>query len=369
MEEIKIALLSLLLTENIGYITARKILEKLSEPESFFKTGIQNFKSIQNLSETTLQRLFSSEIRKQAEEILKKLQAENIRTITLYDREFPVFFKERKELPYVLFLKGNADLLQKRSVGVVGTRKNTYYGSKVVKNLVQGLVEEDFVVASGLANGIDTEAHSRTLEYGGKTFAVLGHGFDFVYPARNRKLAEEILEKDGALITEFLPHSKPDRQNFPIRNRTLAGICEAIVIVESYTQGGALITAEEARKFNKKVFAVPGDLNNSASEGCHQLIFEEKAKILPSVKTFLHTLNPFASAKSRSLFEDLENKSIPEKYLPIIEVFKENFNAPIHIETLSAATKIPINELLGILLEMECENLAISLPGNLYKLP
>ncbi len=373
MEEVRnIVFISLLLTENIGYITARKILEELPRPEELFTADTEVFQNIQGLSRETWERLLATETRKKAEEILRKIQAENIQMLSLFDEDFPEFLKNRKELPYVLFVKGNKSLLRKRSIGVVGTRRNTYYGSKTVSLLVSGLVSEDLIVVSGLAHGIDTEAHSRALENQGKTFAVLGHGLDYVYPPGNRKLAEEILKHDGALVSEFLPHIKPERQNFPIRNRTLAGICEAVVVVESYAQGGALITAREAAKFGKKIFAVPGEIDNAASEGCHQLIYDGTAKIIPSVKHFLRELNPYSSAKARSLFEELEAKTppenLPEKYVPVIEVFKENYNVPLHIEVLSSATKIPLNELPGILLEMEWEGLLVSLPGNLYRL-
>ncbi len=213
----------------------------------------------------------------------------NIKTIKLFDDEYPKKLKNIYDKPTVLFAKGNINLLNEKSVAIVGCRDCSDYGKNVAKKLSYDLAKENICIVSGLAKGIDTFAHIGALEAGGKTIAVIGSGLDYVYPSENKHLYERIIKNNGLIVTEYIIGTKPERLNFPARNRIISALSEAVVVVEAKERSGALITAEFGLEQGKEVLAVPGNISSVNSKGTNKLI-KDGAFIITDYKDILECL-------------------------------------------------------------------------------
>ncbi len=198
------------------------------------------------------------------------------------DPDYPFRLKECRDAPYGFYYKGEPCFNSPKIVAVVGTRNMSEYGKEMVKRVVKELADYDIVIVSGLAEGIDTKAHQEALHQQQKTVAVLGSGLGLVYPSSNRKLAETIATKGGVLISEYPHYTKPDRLHFPLRNRIIAGLSDAALVVETPARGGSMITAYTASAYNRDVFAIPGNILSDNQEGCHQLIRKNIAALVTS---------------------------------------------------------------------------------------
>jgi len=192
--------------------------------------------------------------------------------------------------PALLYYRGNADLNTSKVVSIVGTRSNSEYGKSVCEKLIEELAAQNVLIASGLAFGIDTIAHKAALKNNLPTVGVLAHGLDRIYPTQNKNLARQMTEQ-GGLLTDFISNTNPDKQNFPKRNRIVAGMCDAIIVIESGKKGGSLITAELANGYNKDVFAIPGKTTDSKSEGCNYLIRQNKASLITAAADLVELMN------------------------------------------------------------------------------
>ena len=266
--------------------------------------------------------------------------------------------------PTLLYYKGNADLNASKIISIVGTRNNSDYGKVTCENLLQDLAEEDVLVISGLAFGIDTIAHKASLKNKLKTVGVLAHGLDKIYPAQNKSLAKEMLTH-GGLLTDFRSGTKPDRQNFPSRNRIVAGICDALIVIESSIKGGSLISAELANSYNKDVFAIPGRVNDSRSEGCNYLIKNNKSLLITCADDLLHIMNwkeaPKKIKKQRELFIELT----PEEKI-ITDILSQRES--IQIDELYFKSGLSSSAAANALLMLEMQGVVSCLPGKIFKL-
>ncbi len=263
----------------------------------------------------------------------------------------------------MVYHKGNANLNAKRVVSIVGTRRATNYGRKVCEQIVADLQAKDVMVVSGLAYGIDSCAHRKSLDCEMETIAVLAHGLDRIYPAQNRKLAERMLEK-GGLLTEFLSKSVPDRENFPKRNRIVAGMSDAVVVVESDKRGGALITAGLGNSYNRDVFAVPGRVGDDNSRGCNFLIRTNRAALAENGNDIAYLMGwDDRSLTSREQPQLFVNFSEAENRL--LETIREA--SEISIDQLVIKTGMSTSKVAAALLNLEFEGAIQSLPGKLYK--
>lgn len=213
----------------------------------------------------------------------------DIKTITLLDEEYPEKLKNIYDNPKVLYAKGNIELLNEQSVAIVGCRDCSEYGKNIARKLSYNLAKENICIISGLAKGIDTFSHIGALEAGGKTIAVIGNGLDYVYPFENKDLYERILKNDGLIVTEYNLGIKPEKLNFPARNRIISGLSDAIVVVEAKEKSGALITAEFGLEHGKEVLAVPGNVNSINSKGTNNLI-KDGAYIVTDYKDVLECI-------------------------------------------------------------------------------
>lgn len=281
------------------------------------------------------------------------------------DPNFPSRLKAQEDGPVVLFTQGNANLNFERSVGVVGTRTATAYGKAITRKIVEDLVPYRPLIVSGLAYGIDIEAHRAALQVGLPTIAVMGSPISQIYPAAHKKTAEQLMET-GMLMSEYAPGSTMVPGNFPARNRIIAGLSDAMVIVEAAEKGGALISAEIAYTYNKDVFAVPGNLQSPFSEGCNQLIKKMKASIYTGPEDIAEALywsKPGEERVTRPVL-NLDGRDEDEK--AILSHLLEKGES--EIDLISYATEISLGMLSSKLLSLEFEGVVKSLPGKKFKL-
>lgn len=288
---------------------------------------------------------------------LEKLKKEKITLLFMGDENYPESLKNIAQPPVFLYCKGDIKKLNGINIGIVGTRKNSYYGKKSCENIVEGLVQAGVTTVSGLALGIDTICHKKTLELQGDTIAVVGSGLDVVYPSENRGLWKEISEK-GLLISEYPLGSEPTAFNFPQRNRIIAGLSQGVVVIESKIKGGSLITAEFALEENRDVFAVPGEIFSTFSQGCNELIKNSRAKLVTSPEDILSEYNLIRDKKNEK-----EKINLNEEEKRILDAMSNSKN----LDEILMETGMRASEALAILVDLEVKKLVLSLPGGRYK--
>ncbi len=305
------------------------------------------------------------ELLRKADELIQTCEKSGYRIFTPLDADFPSRLKVQEDSPVLFFAKGSGSLNFERSVGIVGTRSATQYGKTATRKIIEDLAIYQPAIVSGLAYGIDIEAHRAALAVGLPTIAVMGSPINQIYPAVHRKTAESILES-GLVMSEYAPGSKMSPGNFPARNRIIASLSDALIVVEAAEKGGALITAEIAYSYDKDVFAVPGNLQSPFSEGCNQLIKKMKANIYTGpgdIAEALYWVKPGEPAiKSPKL--DLSKYEGEEAI--ILKHLTEKGES--EIDLISYSTGIPLGLLSSKLLSLEFEGILKSLPGKKYKL-
>jgi len=306
-----------------------------------------------------------SELLKKADALIATCEKNGYTLLTSLHEDFPQRFKQQEDSPTLIFARGKSNLNFDRSIGIVGTRSATNYGKSTTRKIIEDLAIYQPAIISGLAYGIDIEAHRTALQTGLSTIAVMGSPISQIYPAVHKNTAEAIME-NGCVISEYPPEGKMNPGNFPARNRIIASLSDALIVVEAAEKGGALITAEIAYSYDKDVFAVPGNLQSQYSEGCNFLIRKLKANIYtgPSdVADALHWNKP-GDISSKKTPLDLSGRN--EAECRILNLLMEN--GELEIDYLSMATDIPLGSLASILLSMEFEGILKSLPGKKYKL-
>lgn len=298
---------------------------------------------------------------KQAEKQVELILKKNISFLLLTDDNYPELLKEISTPPPVLFFKGNKSLLIKPKVAIVGSRKCSVYGLKMAEEIASYLASKGLCIVSGLALGIDAKAQQSALLKPGKSIGVLGCGIDVIYPYQNKKLFEQ-MEREGLLLTEFLPSTKPEAKNFPLRNRLISGLSLGVVVIEAYAKSGSLITAQFALEQNREVLAVPGTSKMPSFAGCNKLI-QEGAYLVQSPEDVLRAL-------SLDIGEELEaNKNKPEVKLSseenlIVHLLEQK--EEMHIEELHSRLQFSSATLNSLLLQLEVKGLIIRKPGMFY---
>ena len=291
--------------------------------------------------------------------------------LCMNDENYPQRLRQCDDAPLMLFYKGNINLNQRRVICVVGTRRNTVYGEDLIRRFMRDLRQlcPQLLVISGLAYGVDIIAHRQALQNGYPTVGVLAHGVDYLYPARHKQTADEMVKK-GGLLTEFLTQTNADKVNFVRRNRIVAGISDACVVVESAAHGGGLITASLARTYNREVFAFPGNVGSQYSEGCNNLIRDNVAGLISNADDFVKSMNWDDDVKlqraqqvgiERQLFPDLSTEE-----RRVVSALKKHND--LQINMLSVQADIPIAHLTAILFSLEMKGVLKALPGGMYHL-
>ena len=353
----------------LGRIGAHKLIETVGSASAVFTQRTELPQLVQGVSAKLVSALDNPEAFRRAEQELAFCEKNHIRCLTLQDEDYPSRLRECPDAPIALFYRGNADLNALHIVAMVGTRHATAYGQDLCNRFLSDLHElcPNVLVVSGLAYGIDIHSHRAALQYGFPTVAVLAHGLDRIYPAEHRRTAVSMLEQ-GGLLTEFFSGTTPDRHNFVSRNRIVAGMSDATIVVESAVKGGALITAEIADSYHRECFAFPGRCQDSYSAGCNNLIRNNQAILITSAQDFVqsmgwdHSEKPKVQAVQRELFVDLN-----ETEQRIVEYLQRNPDG-MQINTLVVETDIPVNKMSALLFELELKGVVRAFAGGVYKL-
>ena len=308
---------------------------------------------------------------KRAEYELKFMEEHQIRVLTLTDDNYPQRLCECSDAPIVLYYKGNADLNQAKIVSIVGTRRITTYGQDLIRRFIADLKTycPQVLIVSGLAYGVDINAHRQALENGYPTIGVLAHGLDQIYPYHHRDTAIKMLNQ-GGLLTEFMSQTNADKPNFVRRNRIVAGMADTIILVESAEKGGGLITCEIAQSYNRAVFAFPGNVTAEFSKGCNNLIRDNGAGLISNAKDFVNAMSWQDEARrQQALSEGIERNLFPDltpEEQQIVDLLKEINDLQLNI--LSVKTGITIGQLTALLFQLEMKGVVKPLAGGMYHL-
>ena len=353
--------------KNIGPSLAKSLVSYFGGAEEVFNVPKAKWIKVPGIGEKTIGDVDLATALTKAEAELKFAEKHGIDILFYTDSRYPKRLKNCHDSPILLYSKGNANLNSQRIISVVGTRNATDYGKQLCKQLVDELQQYNALVVSGLALGIDVAAHKECVKLNVPTVGVLGHGLDRMYPSQNRLTAEKMLE-NGGLLSEYPSGTIPDRENFPQRNRIVAGIADATIVVEASVKGGALITAEIANSYNRDVFAFPGRVGDEFSEGCNFLIRNNKAALLTCAADLAYILGWEKPDSKKPVVEQLTLliDLSPEESL-IFEIIRQN-NGPIAIDDLSIKTNMATSQLAMNLLNMEMQGFIRSLPGKIYKI-
>ena len=359
-------LIALTQIQGIGNIRAKSLINNFENNlESLFTASLKNLLSIENIG-TVLAQNFISQREKALEKatiIINESIADQVVIVAYTSNEYPYYLKFCVDCPLVLYFKGSAlSLLQNKMLSIVGTRNATEYGKKITEQIVSELQHLDVVVVSGLAYGVDVMAHQKAIQLNIPTIGVLAHGLDIIYPSQHGKYAQEML-KNGGLLSEYPFHTKPDREHFPARNRIVAGLSEATIVVEAAKKGGALITANLADGYNREVFAVPGRIDDLYSEGCNYLIKNNRAQIYTNVKNIFTVLR-WEVEKSNTVQPQLFLELTPNEQI----IYDLLLKKPLHIDALCSHSDLSISEALNILFNLEMNGVVKSLPGKMYQI-
>ena len=358
---------ALTLAPNVGPVTSRLLIKHFKSARAVFEGSPGQFHKIEGIKAHIPGALKTPGLFSRAEAELKFMEKNRISVLHLGEKGYPRLLNQCNDAPLLLYVKGEQGLQCRRALSVVGTRRATAYGKELCRQIVTELAArvDDLVIVSGLAYGIDIIAHRAALDAGIPTIAILGHGFSTIYPPVHRDVAKKII-KHGALLTDFVSEMGPERNNFLRRNRIIAGISSATLVIESASRGGALITAAMADSYERDVLAVPGRTIDHRSRGCNLLIKSTRAALTEDADDLLYHLNWNSDHPVQtSLFPEISEGTIRDKeerqlYNLILE------DPGLTSDTLCIRSGIPIHRVLALLVEMELNNLVVAGPGNRY---
>ena len=357
--------LALTTIPNIGAVHARILLQHY-DVKDIFKARRSELEKLEGIGTIRANSIKEFHDFRKAEEEILFIEKYKIKPLFLTEEDYPRRFHNCYDPPTLLFYKGSADLNASKMIGIVGTRNNTDYGKQVTEKLVKDLAPQNVTIVSGLAFGIDSIAHKASIKNDIPTVGALGHGLDTIYPAENAALAKDMIKHKGGLITEFFSKTKPDKQNFPKRNRIVAGLCDATIIVETDIKGGSMITAELANGYNRDVFAIPGKITDKKSSGSNYLIQNNKAILLTDISELVSIMGweetkKKKTKKQKELFIELNRD---EKI--IVDLLNEN--GTVHIDEINLRSGLSSSEAAAAILNLELKNVVNGLPGKMYKL-
>jgi DNA processing protein len=357
------SLLALQKVELVGDVVAKKLLNHFESAAAVFQAKANQLTAIDGIGSVLIKNLKDKSVFEKAESELKYIQDNDIDVHFFKDKSYPDKLKHCFDAPVLLFSAGNMNLQQSKIISIVGTRQVTSHGAEFCRNLIAEIAPLNPIIVSGFAYGVDIVAHQAAMEQGLQTIGVLAHGLNQMYPASHKKYCKKMEEK-GGFMTEFWSSSNPDKENFVKRNRIVAGMSEATIVIESAERGGSLITAMLANDYNRDVFAVPGRITDKFSLGCNNLIKTQKANLLTSAADLIYMLNWDIKDSTKSVqkqfFVDLQpDEQIVYDYL--LQKGKEL------MDTIALDCGFPIYVLSGMLLNMELKGVIRPLPGKLFE--
>lgn len=357
--------IALSLIPNIGDIRAKRLVAYCGSVEAVFKEKKAALSKIPGIGVNNAAAVINQDVFNRAEEEIKFIEKNGIMPLFYLDSDYPKRLTHCEDSPIMLYYKGNSNLNGQKIISIVGTRDATNYGRELCEKLVADLSSFNPLIISGLAFGIDVCAHRAALDNGLSTIGVFAHGLDKVYPALHKVTADKMIEQ-GGLITDFTSKTIPDRENFVRRNRIVAGMSDATIVIESKKNGGSLITADIANSYNRDVFAFPGNVNNATSEGCNNLIKQNKAALMQSAADIIYIMgweqrkNKKANMQ-RQLFIELK----PEEEILVNLIKEKNI---INVDDICLLAKMSMSKVSSLLLTLEFSGIVRSMPGKIYKL-
>ncbi|MBS1651422.1 MAG: DNA-protecting protein DprA [Bacteroidetes bacterium] len=361
-----IAQIALTFLDGVGDVTAKNLLAYCGSAADVFKCKKVQLLKIPGIGMNAAKSIIRSKdaiIRAEKEKVF--VEQHKISTLFFTDNNYPQRLKYCSDSPVLLYYKGNANLNADKIIAVVGSRKPSEYGKQLTENFVSELNQLGVLIISGLAYGIDITSHKAALSAGLNTVGVLAHGLDRLYPEVHAKTAKKMIEQ-GGLITDFPSETNPDAPNFPKRNRIVAGLCDALVVVESKQKGGSLITATIASSYNKDVFAFPGRAGDSLAEGTNGLIKQNKATLIENAADLTYAMQWEQKEVSKvKKAQTILMINLSEEEQKIINCFEQK--EIYHIDELCYQTEMPISKIAALLLQMEFNNLLIGKPGKMYQ--
>ncbi|NQU51495.1 MAG: DNA-protecting protein DprA [Bacteroidetes bacterium] len=358
--------IALSLIPGIGGVLARNVLAYIGSVEGVFSESLKSLMKIPGIGEINARRIKNSDVLGKAEKEIEFIEKHKIETSFYTDNNFPRRLRSCVDAPILLYSKGNMNLDEQRVISIVGTRNATDYGKLVCDELIQQFSEQNYkiLVVSGLAYGIDFQAHKSALKYNIPTVGVVAHGLDRLYPALHKETAKQMLA-NGGLVTDFTSGTKIDPSNFLRRNRIIAGLADATIVVESAAKGGALVTADIASSYNRDVFAFPGRAGDTYSKGCNQLIRNSGANLIDGIDDLEYFMGWETNTKEKviqsTLFVELN-----EMEQKIVDLLKRE--GELFIDQISAQMGLAPSRVSATLLNLEFKNLLVVMPGQMYKL-
>ncbi|MFH5830841.1 DNA-processing protein DprA [Halalkalibaculum sp. DA384] len=362
-------LVALNLIPNLGAQRIRALLKAVDQPQDVFRLSRTQLTSVYGIGEATANQILVFDDWKEADRIIEKTQHADFSLLTIVDEAYPKLLKQIYDPPILLWVRGDAAVLDTDAIAIVGTRSASDYGKDIARDLAGELVAAGLTVVSGLAYGIDAASHRGTLVAGGRTIAVLGSGIDNIYPSKNIRLAFEMAEQGGAVITEFPPGTEPDAGNFPVRNRIVSGLTLGTVVVESGLKGGSMITASSALDQNREVFVVPHSLRSKTGIGCNHLIKTGQGKLIQTVDDILYEIDIHRKNPVQNDHEPAERrwkrKELDSLSVSICELLEES---PKHVDELAERLGRSTHQLLPKLLELEIQECVRQTAGKNFEL-
>jgi DNA processing protein len=366
MDQNRLSLLALHFIPGIGNYIIKQLVSYCGSAEKVFKTPKGRLQKIPGIGDVTAEAIVKGKPFVLAEREWSKAEKEKAQLIFFIDKNYPARLKQIPDAPSLLYAKGNIDFENPKAVAIVGTRKSTDYGRDCVEQLVSGLQKHSALIISGLAYGIDIQAHKQALKHNLPTLGIMGSGIDVMYPPSHMETAKKMLI-EGGIVSENPFGTNPDAHNFPARNRIIAGLCDVLVVVEAAHKGGALITAEIANTYNKDVLAFPGNVGRSYSEGCNSLIKANKAHLITSIHDLEYVMNWSTEIKLPPKKEALMLEAFDPEEQEVLKVLIEN-NNQMMIDELSWRSGLAISKLASLLLSLEFKGVLSPMPGKVYKI-
>lgn len=360
-------LLALQQVEGIGAITAKKLLQHFGSPEAIFQAKKTELAKIDGIGKSTIINLHKKNGFEQAKSEILFLEKEDINVFSFQCNEYPERLKNCHDAPLLLFQSGNVNWNNSKIISIVGTRQITSYGTEFTKKLLEEVAPLNPIIVSGFAYGVDIIAHQAAMEHNLQTIGVLAHGLNQIYPKTHKKYMAK-MQENGGFLTEFWTYSKPDRENFVKRNRIVAGISEATIVVESAERGGSLITAEIANDYNREVFSVPGRATDKYSQGCNNLIKTQRAQMITSAADLIYLLNWDIKNKTT-----VENKAIQKQLFITLSEDEQKIYSYLQskgkelMDIIALDCDLPIFKISSILLNMELKGVVRPLPGKVFE--
>lgn len=367
MNETLLFKVALSMIPGIGSVLARNLIAHVGSIEGIFHEKLARLMKIPGIGEVNARRICEASVLDQAKQELEFIEKNQIRTYFYLDDDYPKRFTHCNDAPILFYFKGNASFNGEKVISIVGTRNATAYGRQMCDELLRELSEKGYkpLVVSGLAYGIDIQAHKSALKFNLPTIGVIGHGLDRLYPSAHRKIADSMLE-NGGLLTDFPSQTRIEAANFIRRNRLIAGLSDATIVIESGEKGGALITADIASSYNRDVLAYPGRSSDPYSKGCNKLIKRNIAGMIENVADLEYHLgweetNGKIKPVQQVLFPDLssDEKKITDLLLQ---------HGKTNIDHISSISGMPVQKLSSILISLEFKGLINALPGKMYQL-